>query len=263
MKKLLIVAILVPLFLISCGKSEEVTTAVNTPVAEKQVVTTGGVVESNSGKVEETSTGMILENRIESNTWISVIDNSKKFDLDAYLSKWTYSIVQKFEENWYTVLIVDPNTNTGKIDNIESWATCVGQNISTCRVFIIHNNKLLYTNIEKETSNLQEDVWWIYGIWKDGVIFYNISSWWGMWTTIKTYQLTYINFKTLKKIYEVYTIKMIRDLDKNDNEIATSERIEYIKNFYNSAWIYDPNKKLNIKATNIEDAYFEYYKESR
>ena len=57
MKKLLIVALIVPLFLISCGKSEEVKTVANPPVVEKQVVATGNVVENNTGKIEEVSTG--------------------------------------------------------------------------------------------------------------------------------------------------------------------------------------------------------------
>ncbi len=67
MKKLFIVAVLAPLFLISCGKSDEVKTVVNSPVVEKQtvvtppivenpVVVTGSVVESSTGKVEDVPT---------------------------------------------------------------------------------------------------------------------------------------------------------------------------------------------------------------
>jgi uncharacterized lipoprotein YajG len=59
MKKLLIFSVLAPLFLASCGKSEEVKTVVNSSVAEKQIVVKGSTVESNTRKIEETSAGMI------------------------------------------------------------------------------------------------------------------------------------------------------------------------------------------------------------
>jgi hypothetical protein len=49
-----------PLFLISCGKSEEVKT-VNPPVVEKQIVATPSVVESNTGKIEKFSNGVVSE----------------------------------------------------------------------------------------------------------------------------------------------------------------------------------------------------------
>lgn len=67
MKKLLMITVLVPLFLISCGKSEEVKTVVNPPVVEKQVVTTspvvttGSIIESSTGKIEKVSTGVVSE----------------------------------------------------------------------------------------------------------------------------------------------------------------------------------------------------------
>ncbi len=72
MKKLIIISVLIPLFLISCGKSEEVKTFVNPPVVEKQIVstvlviesgsvTTGSGVEVNTAKIEEVSTGVVSE----------------------------------------------------------------------------------------------------------------------------------------------------------------------------------------------------------
>ncbi len=67
MKKLIIISVLLPLFLISCGKTEEVTIVenpptvkkqfvTNTPVVENSIVVTGSIIESNTGKIEEVST---------------------------------------------------------------------------------------------------------------------------------------------------------------------------------------------------------------
>ncbi len=72
MKKLIIISVLLPLFLISCGKTEEVTIVenpptvkkqfvTNTPVVENSIVVTGSIIESNTGKIEEVSTWVISE----------------------------------------------------------------------------------------------------------------------------------------------------------------------------------------------------------
>lgn len=208
------------------------------------------------------------ENEKELKSLITTIDSSKEFNLDDYIPVWTYTIVQKFEKDWYSILTLDPNTSTWTINNTESWASCMEQASSTCITFITNNNKLLFTNLKNkwsfETDNgLTEDLWWIYKIWTNGVIFYNVGAWWGGNSSGVMYTFTYINFKTLNKIYENYAIMKTCDLDKQDDCIKSTEKTTYAKNFYDSPWLFDPNKKLNIKSTNIEDAYFEYYKEEK
>lgn len=126
MKKILIVSLLIPLFLISCGKAEEVKTVVNPPVVEKQtvatppivenpVVVTGSVVGKNDLIAERNARSLEERIRLQKNlseswtissqSWINIQISSK--------NPFQTSIENKFKEKWiqlnYSTDYIDKN----------------------------------------------------------------------------------------------------------------------------------------------------------
>ena len=72
MKILFIFTLIVPLFLASCGKTEEIKIIANPPIVEKQITITPPIVENpiiitgstndtNTKQIEEVSTGVVSE----------------------------------------------------------------------------------------------------------------------------------------------------------------------------------------------------------
>lgn len=277
MKKLLIIALIVPLALISCGKSEEVKIVVNPPVVEEQVtitppvVATGSVVENNTGKIEAVSTGVVLENRIESDSGLLTTDTWKVFNIDDYLKKGTYTILHK-ENKWdISVYIVHPGISKEKENCLDD---------TYCASFITKKWVLAYTNMKEpwniEYKNLKDgqtnDLFDSIAtetprtnIYENGVVF--LYDGWAGWMECsgwRWWDFIYVNIHTGKKILE-------RSGDWQSCEWF-NDKIDTVKYWCEKACkkiiktknqsFNDPeNNELNLKATNIEDAYFEYYKE--
>ncbi len=207
----------------------------------------------------ETSTG-VSEN-IDTNNWISDIDKSKEFSLDNYFLTWAYSVVQKFEKWPFTILTIDTSASYWTI-NSENWVSCMSYWFSSCKNFILKNKVMIYNNLQTN-----EDLWWVYKAYDNWVVFYNMKwEWTSDWTEIFwwwLYTFTYINFDTLKKIYEDYTESSRCKVDKNtDNCLKWTEKNETSKTFYDKPRWDSSRIALSLKATNMEDAYFEFYKES-
>ena len=113
MKNFLILTLLLPLFLTSCGKTEEIKNIVNMPVMQKQtiatlpimessVVVTESIIKSNTGKIEEISTRDvsgtgIIDTQSESPKQIA-FDGCGK--IEKYVQEpWYNDFAQKLGEN--------------------------------------------------------------------------------------------------------------------------------------------------------------------
>lgn len=181
---------------------------------------------------------------------ISSSDFEKDFNIDDYFEKWTYSVIKKLEKWDYTVLTID-NTN--------SWLTINNDNkedpscYNYCVNFILNKNKLIYTNLLYKWENdyrKTKPIWALWDIKNDWAVFYFPFEWW-----MSESYFTYINFKTLKLIFEVYNGWWCWYEELKDCKPISTKR------FYNKwYWEFSRKDQLKIKSTNIEDAYFEYYK---
>ncbi len=210
-------------------------------------------IQANSG---------IVSGEIWTNSGVFVIDSSREFNLDDYFQTWTYSIVQKFEKGPYTILTIDARISSWTI-NSENWVSCMGYWFSDCKNFILKDKIMIYDNLQTE-----EDVWWVYTVYDKWVVFYNVKWWWTnddtkiFWWWL--YELVYINFDSLKRIYEDYTESFECKVDKKTNAcLKWTEKTETSKIFYDKPRSDSSRLKLNLKATNMEDAYFEFYKEEK
>ncbi len=205
-----------------------------------------------------------------------VLDKNKTFNPDDYLEKWTYSVVQKSTKWKYTVITIDPNNAGWKIDNTENWATCNELWLSNCVNFILKDWKPIFTNLWykgsfKDWNQLSEDLWGTYKVTDKWVIFFNsgwdASSDEGIMYSWMSYTFTYINFESQKRLYETYSENSQCKLDTSKKAcIKWTEKNSTEKKFYNEDFSFNDSpenqksKELNLKAKNLEDAYFEYYK---
>ncbi len=255
--------ILCTIFLVSCG--QEVTPSTPSPVPPVKTEAPAPVSEVQSGSAS-----------VESNSWISIIDNLKEFNLDDYLLKWTYSIVQKFEKWTYEVLVIDPVNNSlsiyskWNITDANNWFSCIWNWSVWCVIFVLKNNKVFFTNLATkwkflEWKSLSDDIGWVYKIADKWVIFANygwngtIDEW--ILSSWVTYTFTYLNLSNLNTIYEDYIESTSCKADNSNKCIISTKKVTTSKEFFDLPKWDSNRKKLNLKAKNLEDAYFEYYKE--
>jgi len=192
------------------------------------------------------------------------IDIKKPFEIDEYFKKWTYTVIKKEKKGIYNTITVNPESKTNSGCTEMAWSFCVN--------FVLKNNKLIYTNLAKveryeDYSSIKEDIWELYSMTLSGAIFENTSWGEGECSGGNTSYLTYMNFESGKRIYQDYTEwwECVKEGKKDNNESCDSSTCKKketkTKIFYNLP-VNDKNrKKLDLKATNLEDAYLEYYKE--
>ncbi len=231
--------------------------------------------------ISGTQQGAVPETQVNTTWSVSTIDSAKTFNIDDYLPKGTYSVVKKLSNGWYTVYTVDPKTSNGKLDNgVDS--SCLMGGASTCINFITKDDKIIYSNLKTGSQDISEDIWGLYKMYTNGVVFMN-QKWDGVpCSGGKKYDFVYSNFDSLKKIYQDYTETdscnpkkeyagqfsadgSVKDkyFDKIECEKACDWKKTITKEFYDLPKWDSNRKKLELKAPNLEDAYFEYYKDEK
>ncbi len=181
---------------------------------------------------ESVQSWMVQTGSIETSTGAAMSDNTKLM-IDIFASKhWGW--LKQGKKGNFDVYTMNPSGKEGN---------------SYVVTFIVKNDKLIYTNLKDPNvyewkESLSENIGdGFYGeedqTYSSGVVFG--VTWVGYWVS---QNFIYINLQTLKKIYkDCFEWKMV------------------IKEYYDKPKSDNTRKKLNLKATNIEDAYFEYYKE--
>ncbi len=263
MKKYIVVMIILQFILWWCSK-KEVTSEVNKDWPIK-------ILDFDVSKSSEI--GISLSWSVSINNNEKELLSTKEFNLDDYLPKWTYSVVQKIVKWDYTIITVDPITSTwtsNKDVHIPYWTSCNKDYSSNCINFILKNNTIIYTNLKEKgqfinNTEFMDDNWSVYKIYDKGVVFVNSWAWTSaicnegdncnVWIT---WNFIYINFETLKKTYQDYYEGRTCTIGKNSECKKWSEKTVITKKYYilDSDW-----KEIEIgkNAKNIEEAYFSYY----
>ena len=251
MKNLIVLVLLAPLFLLSCGKTEEMKTVVNPPLVEKQIVVTppivespvvakGSVVESGTGKIEEVSTGVIYTKDLWK--WF-LITQTEKITTLSYSGNEIFSKINN-QDNQIVGGGVDVLCGTGVLtDSLkltkEELAWCeLAQN----RIYFAVDMENTYQNkffIIRKNS---------YNPWRNSYLFDSVSN--------KKYQIASKNVLQLDKWEKWYYLLTWIDKFDGENQLSflssEGELIDQINDFELAASI---NKFDILKNWDIQIYY--------
>lgn len=189
--------------------------------------------------------------------WQDIEKNLSSYLNDGWLS---WYIIEKKASKWdITTISMKPNS--------EFWCHFEA---GWCIIFVLQNNKIIWSN---SSSYLQcmfdydNCVWWhwrFYRYTEDGILL-EIQNGEGLGCVDGiTYTYQYIHLKELKTIWS--TLDIIKEWSSPDPE---DERCESKKTIWKEKQVLrffssykntrNPEKALNIKAKNTEEAYYKYY----
>ncbi len=236
MKNIIILSLLAPLFLISCGKTEEVKIVVYQPVVEKQtvvtpsivknsIVATGSIMEnSESGKVVKTSTGLTSENWIINQQIEVFSDNELKGILMKIAENEKYN--KKWADDWYK--FDRKLTTISDWNNKAEFLESKGRMDDKIKITIDWVEKVYIMNYNKTNKRiLSKD------ICKKADSFDNPRCAWTYFWSFDRFKWNYLVFRTnwyeafSTNILDIRILKTIDELHDWDILLLTTKKVFY------------------------------------